>query len=156
VEEGFKVFDVSFVTDGEPAGEAQPRKEPLGFPSSFVAAQFTAVLSAPGAGAVGRNHADAKGGHLGVQRIAVVGFIANEALRQSAGEARVHGAHGQLYLGGRSTLHAHGDWIAMSVCHSYDLGAFATLGGTDSRAPLFAGAKVPSMKHSLKSSRPSR
>ena len=67
MEEGFEVFDIALVADGEAAGEAQPGEEPLDFPSSFVAAQFTAVLGAAGAGAVGRDHADAHGRHFGVQ-----------------------------------------------------------------------------------------
>lgn len=42
----------------------------------------------------------------------------------------------------------------MAVCNAHDLGAFAAFGLPDAAPPFLAGTKVPSTKHSLRSSPP--
>jgi hypothetical protein len=54
----------------------------------------------------------------------------------------------------RRACHVNGERKTSSVCHCHDLGAFAALGFTNGTAPLFAGANVPSIKASRKSSLP--
>src|SRR6516164_287053 len=53
-----------------------------------------------------------------------------------------------------STFRADGDRKTIAVCNCHDLGAFATLCLADPSAPLFAGAKLPSMKASSRSNIP--
>jgi hypothetical protein len=48
----------------------------------------------------------------------------------------------------------YGDRKTMAVCHSHDLRTFAPLGLSHAEPPFFATTKVPSMKHSDRSSLP--
>ena len=54
----------------------------------------------------------------------------------------------------RRACHVKGERKTSSICHCHNFGAFAALGFTNGTAPLFAGANVPSIKASRKSSLP--
>jgi hypothetical protein len=54
----------------------------------------------------------------------------------------------------RSTGHVDGDRKTSAVCHCHELRTLAPLGRTHAEPPFFATTKVPSMKHSLRSSLP--
>jgi hypothetical protein len=55
---------------------------------------------------------------------------------------------------GRCTCNPNGDGETRAVCNGHDLGALPPLRLPDASAPLFAPAKVPSMKHSVRSNSP--
>jgi hypothetical protein len=54
----------------------------------------------------------------------------------------------------RSTADGYPDRKTRAVCNCHDLGPLAPLGLPDEGAPVLAPAKVPSMKHSERSSWP--
>jgi hypothetical protein len=54
----------------------------------------------------------------------------------------------------RSRCNVYGDRKTMAVCHRHELRTFAPLGRSHCEAPFFATTKVPSMKHSDRSSLP--
>ena len=91
---------------------------------------------------------------LGVELITVVGFVADEPLGQFVGKASVQGRFGQRHLMRRRACHVYGERNTSSVCHCHDLGALAALCFTNGTTPFFAGANVPSIKASRKSSFP--
>ena len=65
---------------GEDAPEVlQPSKEPFDFPAATVAAQHAAILGLGlfSAASMGGDHLDGLVGELSVERIAVVGFVAD-------------------------------------------------------------------------------
>jgi hypothetical protein len=55
---------------------------------------------------------------------------------------------------GRCACDPKGDRQTRAVCNGHDLGALPPLRLPDSRAPFLAPAKVPSMKHSVRSMPP--
>jgi len=71
-----------------------------------------------------------------IKSIAVIGLIANNAVRSVMRKAAVNGRLNQLYLMGRSAFNVSGDWNTSSVCDVHDLGAFATLCLADSKTPF--------------------
>ena len=78
------VEGVSLIADDEPTEVAQPGKEPLNLPAAPLAAQGAAVL---GLGAfpvapVRRDHLDAQLGQRRIERVGIIGAVANEPLRQ--------------------------------------------------------------------------
>jgi hypothetical protein len=54
----------------------------------------------------------------------------------------------------RSTLNGYGDRKTSAICHCHELCTLAPLGFSHPAAPFFAMTKLPSMKHSVKSSLP--
>jgi hypothetical protein len=46
----------------------------------------------------------------------------------------------------RGAFDANAHCKTMAICHGHDLGSFAAFGFANSEAPLFAGAKLASMK----------
>ncbi len=146
-----------FISDHESSKVLQPRKETLDFPPSFVAPEFAAILGprifAP---------SFVRGNHFclsfrkqsSVQPVAVVGLVTNQTLRGCADKAAIDGRLNELYFMGRSTFNVSGDRKTRSVCDGHDLGAFAASCLADSKAPFFAGEKVPSMNASRMSMPP--
>lgn len=145
VNEAEEVVDVKFPACDEPAIVLHPGKEALDFPSSAIAAQRTAILRlAFAVGSVGRDHRDAVFIHLLVERVRVVGFVADEPLRQFVKEASGQNSFHKPALGRRSAFDRYGERKTIARGDSDDLGALAALGGTDSEAPFLALAKVAS------------
>jgi len=122
-----------------------------------VAAQGTAVLgdgSAP-VPAVRRDQFHMEMfAHSLIQRIAVVGFIADQSLRDFAEEAALECGLDERGFIRRSADHVHGDRKTMAVCDCHDFAAFAAFCRADTRAPFFAELKLASMNASLRSSFP--
>src|ERR1700751_942938 len=97
----------------------EPSKQTLDFPATTVPAQCAAVLgdgSAP-VPAVRRNqlHLEMFAYAL-IQRIAVVGFIADQSLRDFAEEAALECGLDERGFIRRSADHVHGDRKTMAVC----------------------------------------
>src|ERR1051325_508748 len=152
--EGFEVVAVVLVANHKPTKVLQPGEQPLDFPASPVAPQWPSVLRLVPVLPIWRNHLDPSLGELLVERVRVVGLVANELLGIGVEEAGVEGFFDERGLVRRSTLDADGERKTSAVCHCHDLGPLAALGLPDMRPPFLAGAKVPSMKHSERSKPP--
>lgn len=150
------VLQMEVVAHQDPAVVLQPRVEPLDLPAAPVTAQGTAILR-PGPdplGPVRCNQRDAARGELGIERIGVLGLVADQPRGERPDEALREGRLDEGDFGGRSALHVHGARKTSTVCQGHDLGPLAPLGGPHAAPPFFARAKVPSMKHSEGSSPP--
>ncbi len=114
-------------------------------PPAAVAAQLPEILRlATTARMVRRDHLDAHLGELGVERVAVVGRVADQLVGQRLDEARLQGLDDELLLISLTTRNPNGERKARAVCHCHDLGRFATASSSNQRAPLFAPAWEPS------------
>lgn len=84
-----EIGGASLIPRDESARVLQPGKEPFDFPAAFVAAQGASVLrQVDPIGSMGGDHRDAAVGQALVERVAVIGSIADEPLgivRQEAG-----------------------------------------------------------------------
>src|SRR6202790_3302020 len=135
----------------------EPSKQTLDFPATPVATQGAAVLRDGFAAvpAVRRDQLDAQiFAYPLIQRIAVVGFIADQSLRCFAEEAPLERGFDERGFIRRSADHVHGDRKTMAVCDCHDFAAFAAFCRADTRAPFFAELQLASMKDSLRSSFP--
>jgi hypothetical protein len=135
----------------------EPSKKTLDFPAATVAAQCAPVLRDRFAAvpAVRRDpfHAEVFAYPL-IQRIAVLGFVADQSLRCFAQESSLERGFDESGFIRRSADHVHGDRKTMAVCDCHDFAAFAAFCRADTRAPFFAERKLASMKASLRSSLP--
>src|SRR5260370_15593227 len=86
-----------------------------------------------------------------IQRIAVVGPVADHSLRRRHREALLDGGFDETSFMGRSASNPGGDRKTMALRNCHDLGPFAAACWTNCTAPFFAPAKVASMKVSCKS-----
>ena len=110
-----------------------------------VATQLASVLSSCCAAAVGRDHFDpVLSGELLVERVRVVGFVADEPRREFVEEASGKNFFHKLALGWRSAFDRYGERKTVTSGDSDDLRALAAAGGADRKAPFFALAKVAS------------
>lgn len=83
MDEAEEVFDLDFPAGDQSAEVVQPSENPLDLPAAAVAAQWSPVLGLMAAlTPVGRDHFDAAGAHLLVQRVRVVGLVADQPDRQ--------------------------------------------------------------------------
>lgn len=143
-----------FVTNNQTPEVLQPCEQAFDFPSPFVAAKASAVLG-------GRLEAITSVGsdqfhptlllESAVQRIAVVGLVADDSRGQFIQEAGIQRCFDQAYFVRASAACVNGDRKTFSVCKAHDFGAFAAFCFPHASAPLFAGAKVPSMNPSRRS-----
>src|SRR5580698_7835893 len=144
------------VTDHQSAKVEEPGKEPLDFVTSHITAQGAAVLSrhAP----VDLIRCDYFRAvllpQLFIQPVAVVGLVANQALRHFGHNPRFQCGDDQFHFSRRSAFCPQGERKTMAVCKAHDLGTLAPLGLPDLSPPFLAGTKVPSTKHSFKSNPP--
>ena len=152
--------EVSFVIfpAGDQATEVvEPSKQPLHLPATTVAAQFSTVLGIlPAAIAlVGRDQANAMVlSQALIERVAVVGRVADHSSRLGPGEALLDGRFDEFGFMRRSAGDAAGDRKTMAVCDRHDFTAFSAASRADSSAPFLAELKLASMKVSDKSSLP--
>src|SRR6202049_3168880 len=135
----------------------EPSKQAFNFPATTVATQGATVLG-DGSAAVAAMRRDQLHMELFayplIQRIAVVGFIADQSLRRLAEESALQRGFDERGFIRRSADHVHGDRKTMAVCDCHDFAAFAAFCRADTRAPFFAELKLASMKDSLRSSFP--
>ena len=114
-------------------------------PAAAVAAQLAEVLGLPlPLGMVRRDHLDAHLCELGVERIAVVGGVADELVGERFDEARLQRFDDELLLISLTTRNPNRERKARAVCHCHDLGRLAAASSSNQRAPLFAPAWEPS------------
>jgi hypothetical protein len=148
---------VIFPAADESAEVVEPSEQPLDFPAVAVTAQFAAVLGAFPAAIVlvGRDQSDAVSlPEALVERIAVVGAVADHALWFGSRETLLDGGFDEFRFMRRSAGDAAGDRKTMAVCDRHDFTAFSSASRADSSAPFFAELKLASMKVSDRSSLP--
>jgi len=152
-----EIFWVIFPANDDATKIMKPSEQPLDLPTTVISAQHASVLC---------GFAAARGivwGHqphpeafqdLCIQRVAVVGAVADQAFGSRAQEASLKGGSDELCFMRRSAGHVHGERKTMAVADRHDFAAFAAASRADSRAPFFAELKLASMNDSLKSSFP--
>ena len=133
----------------------QPCEEAFYLPAAAVAPQRAAILRFAPFFPVRGNHFDAPIlFQLGIKLVAIVSLVADQATGQLIGKRVLQGILHQGHFMRRRACHVKGERKTSSVCHCHDLGALATFGFTNGTAPFFAGANVPSIKASRRSSLP--
>jgi len=146
---------MKFISYDKAAEILQPCEEAFNLPAAAVTSQRAAILRFAPFLPVRGNHFDAPVlFQLGIKLVTVVSLVADQAAGQLIGEGVVQSLFHQSHLMRRRACHVKGERKTSSVCHCHDLGTFATLGFTNGTAPFFAGANVPSIKASRKSSLP--
>src|ERR1051326_3663304 len=88
------------------------------------------------------------------QAIAVVGSVGNQPQGQFGHKALDKRGFHQSYFSGRSSLRVDGDWKTSRVSNDHDFTTLAAPGVAHFESPFFAGAKLPSIKHSERSKPP--
>ena len=133
----------------------QPGEQALDLPAASIASQGTSVLRLASLSPVRGNHCNAPiFFQFGVKLVTVVSLVADQTPRQLIGKSAIQSVLNQSHFMRRRAGHVKGERKTSSVCHCHDLGALAALGFTNGTAPFFAGANVPSIKASRKSSLP--
>ncbi len=156
LKEGEIVFRVVFIADNQAAEIVEPGKETFDSPALAVTAQPTAIVEGrfgPSLAVRGQEH-DAFGEQLLAERIAVVGFVADQTQRFFLHQTLLEGCFDQSHFGGRSSFGKNGERKTMSISNGHDFDALAPLGFADRSAPFLAALKLPSMKHSERSNPP--
>lgn len=152
-----------FVASGESSEVSEPRDGAFDFPPFSVSSEWATIL---GIGllavfAMGTDQFDAALLQPVAQGVAVVGAVGDQARGVAArasglAVADLDGAERLLderdfRRAGRVDGHAQRNSLA--ICQNHKLCALSALGLADAFAPFFAGANVPSMKHSSQSMR---
>lgn len=136
---------------------SQPAYRPLDLPSPAVSAKSPAVLRRflPTVGPVRGDKFDPHSPELAAELVAVVGFVTDQPLRPRPARAgfaprphRLERLLGERDLRRAGGVYGNSQRKTLAVCHHHKLCAFPPLGLPDAQAPFFAGANVPSMKHS--------
>ena len=150
-----EVLDEVFPSRNEAPEIMHPGKEPFYFPASAIAAQLSAILRFASAPPIWRYQLDAiLGCEFLVERVRVVGSIADEPGRKFVKKASGKNLLHKLALGKRSALDRYGERKTVISGDSDDLRALATTGGTNGEAPFLALAKVASTNASSRFSLP--
>ena len=150
------VFRMIFISDHQPTEIAQPGKQTLHLPASFVATQRSSILCLwfLAVASVRRNHLYAMLSKRCVQRIRVIGAVSDESVRQFVHQYVFQCGFYEFDLVRRSAFGVYGDRKTRAVCHCHELRTLAPLGLSNLSPPFLADMNVPSMKHSLKSKPP--
>ena len=153
VQHAEEVVGVAFPASDEAPEVMEPGKQALDLPAPAIAAEAASILRADHAiRSVRGNHLDAEvAAELGVERIAVVTAVADQAGGKRAEEAVRERRADEGGFAGRSAGHVDGERKTMTVANRHDFAAFAAASRTDGRAPFFAELKLASMNASVKS-----
>ena len=147
---------MSLIADKNSPKILKPSKQPFHLPSPFVSTQGPSILRRRllAIRPVRGHHLNPLSSQPLIQLVTVVGFIPNQPLgldlHPTGLQSRLH----QFHLMRRSTCCGYGDRKTRAVCHGHDLRTLAPLGLTHPGPPFLARTKVPSIKHSLRSSPP--
>ena len=146
MEKSKKVLWMKFISDDEAAEVLQPSEKPFDLPSAFVTTKFAAILLRTlsfSPSAVGGDDFCAElFGKSPIQRVAVIGLVADQSLRDLFDEARFHCQLGQSHFSRRSACRANGERKTMAVCDCHDLAAFAPFGLPDQEPSFFGGSET--------------
>ena len=151
-----EVFNLTLITHLNTTEVLQPGVKPFDFPTSLVSPQLTPILclGPDTVSSVRGDQLDALCSKLFVQRVAIVRPISNQSPWLVCDKSRCDSRFHKGDLMRRSTFQVNGDRKTKAACHCHDLRAFAPLGLSDCPPPFLALTKVPSMKHSDRSSLP--
>lgn len=132
----------------------QPSEQPLDSPASRVSTQGPTVL---GSGpdpvcAMGGDQFDPLLLKLNVWFVTVVSLVPDQSFTGIGNKPAFNSIRDKGDFMWRSRCNVYGDRKTIAVCHSHDLRTFAPLGLSHCEAPFCATTKVPSMKHSDRSS----
>jgi hypothetical protein len=148
-----------FISDDQPSEAVEPGKGAFNNESSFVSSQLAPILSREFLSVfpMWSNQVNPVIQKSLSQRVAVRGAIINKTFHPGGFPFEGNGVQRFLdeldfvYRGRRQEC---SERNTRAVDHHHPLCALPPLGGTNSRAPFLAEAKLPSMKHSLHSSSP--
>lgn len=171
MEEGLIDLEVVFVADEEASEVTEPGESALDLPALAVAAQRPAVLRGwrCASASMRTDQFDVLCGQAAAQRVAVAGAIGDESPRAMGQKQTLDYRFDEGDFRRGRTGEAASQRNTRAVDHRgggresrrpvdgrshHPLRAFALLGFADSKAPLFAGAKLASMKASPQSSLP--
>jgi hypothetical protein len=134
----------------------QPGEQPFHFPPAFVASQRASIpgLGRFPLGPMRRNQFHPLFGQVRIERVAIVSFVPDHMFMLSIDNTRGESRFTKGDFVRRSTRNMDGDRKASAVYHGHDLCTFAPLGRSHPAPPFFATTRVPSMKHSDRSSPP--
>src|SRR5579864_6099968 len=151
-----EIEGVAFIADHQSAKIAQPGEEAFDLPAASIAPQWAAILRfrALAVAPMRGNHLHLQLGQRLIQPVRIVGAVTNEALGQRLYKAGVESGGDQGDLVRRSRGGTSGERKTSAVCHCHELRTLAPLGFSHTVAPFLAPTKVPSMKHSDRSSLP--
>ena len=146
-----------FITNDQTTKVLKPGKQAFHLPTLCVSTQGSAILSL-GLSSV----RPMRGDHLDttflsqplIKCVTVISSVANEFLGYVVKKAGIQSIIDKGYFMRASTGCVNGDRKTESVCKAHNLGSFAPFGFAHTIAPFFAGAKVPSIKPSLRSMPP--
>ncbi len=156
MDEAEEVFNVVLPSGDESAEVVHPGEQPFHSPSPAVAPQLASILSLLSATApVGRDHFYVVlGGKLLVERVRVIGLVADEPGGKLIEEAAGKNVFHKLALGRRSAFDRYGERKTVISGDSDDLRALPTAGRANGEAPFLALAKVASTNASSRFSLP--
>ena len=143
-----------FPSRDQAAEVVEPGEEPFDLPAAAVAPQLPAVLGGFSAAIVlvGCDQLDTVLLPKAlVQRIAVVGAVADHSFWCRSREPLLDGGLDEFRFMRRSAGDAAGDRKTMAVCDRHDFTAFSSASRAHSSAPFFAELKLASMKVSDRS-----
>lgn len=130
----------------------KPGKQSLNLPPAFVSAQWPAILSLPlPIGSIRCDEVYSKVSHFFIERVAVIGTVADQFLRPILRERGVQRLSHQCHFVGRSASHVNGDRKTISVCDCHDFAPFPAFRRANTIAPFFADENEPSINPSPRS-----
>jgi len=143
-----------FITNNQATKVLKPSKKAFNPPSSLMPPQRATILSRA-LYAINLMRGD----HLNatflpqslIKFVAVICSVTDQIFRHFFQKTGIQGRIYQSDFMGISTGCVNGDRKTASVCKAHNFGSFAPFGVAHTIAPFFAGAKLPSIKPSLKS-----
>lgn len=153
---------LSFPTDDQSAEVAQPCKSPLNRPSTLVTPQFASILIFLFlvVASVRANQIDTPFSQSFTKRITVITLVGDNPDRIFSGTAASVSRHSNLlngrlqkfHLTRRGRIEMSTERDSLAIDHHHPLRTFSAFGLSDTQAPFFAEAKLPSAKVSSQSS----
>ena len=153
-----------FVTDNQSPEVLQPGERPFHLPSPLIPPHFASVVVFPTAvaPAIRRDQLNSAPLEPTPQRVTVIAFVGDDppgifprtAASFSWNHYCLNRLFNQRHFRRRGRRQPASERNAFAVHHHHPLRTFSAFGLSDTRAPLFAGAKLPSAKVSSQSSSP--
>jgi len=146
-----------FITNNKSTKVLQPSKQPLDLPPLSISPQYSAILGGRFDTVVFMRSYQLNTSFFGqtsIQRVAVICLVTNNFLRHVLKKTSIKSIVNKLYFTWAGTCCANGDRKTESVCKAHNFSSFAPFGFAHTIAPFFAGAKLPSIKPSLRSMPP--
>ena len=139
-----------------PTKVLQPSEQALDLPALSVTPQRPAILGARllAVRFMRCDQLNALFAQPFVQGVAVVGSVTDQPFWLFLRKATFQRPFDQSDFMRRSTFNGYGDRKTSAICHCHELCTLAPLGFSHPAAPFLAITKLPSMKHSVKSSLP--